>query len=133
MQGESGDDSVRLDKWLWAARFFKTRALAVEAINGGHVHVNGARVKPSRLLHRGDELTIRKAGLEFVATVERCDERRGPASVAQQLYHESEESRQRREQLVEERRLQAASAPVHSGRPDKKGRRQIIRFTGKGG
>lgn len=123
---------VRLDKWLWAARFFKTRAQAMAAINGGHVHVNGVRVKPSRTLRSGDELAIRKAGMEFVVIVVALSERRGPAIVAQQLYRETDASRQRREALAEERRLLATAAPV-ARRPDKKGRRQIIRFTGKGG
>lgn len=123
---------VRLDKWLWAARFFKTRAQALEAINGGHVHVNGVRVKPSRTLRSGDELAIRKAGMEFVVIVVALSERRGPAIVAQQLYRETDASRQRREALADERRLLATAAPV-ARRPDKKGRRQITRFTGKGG
>lgn len=125
--------AVRLDKWLWAARFFKTRALAVEAINGGHVHVNGARVKPSRTLRPGDELVIRKAAVEFVVEVIALSERRGPATVAQQLYRESEESRQRREMLAEERRLLASAVPAAARRPDKKGRRRIIRFIRKDG
>ncbi len=133
MTTEEEAGAVRLDKWLWAARFFKTRGLAVEAINGGHVHLNGVRVKPARLVHVGDELSIRKSGMEFVVMVEQCAERRGPAVEAQRLYRETDESRQLRERLAEERRLQAASAPVSAGRPDKKGRRQIIRFTGKGG
>lgn len=126
---ESG--KVRLDKWLWAARFFKTRALATEAINGGHVHLNGQRPKPARTLAVGDELTIRKGQEEFRITVQVLSDRRGPASVAQQLYEESEESRTRRETQREERRLIAASAPRPAKRPDKKGRRKIIRFINK--
>lgn len=133
MIGPDGQAAVRLDKWLWAARFFKTRALAVEAINGGHVHINGVRVKPSRPLRVGDELSIRKAGMEFVVTVVALSERRGPAAAAQQLYCETDESRRRRESLIEERRLLAAAMPATARRPDKKGRRQIIRFTGKAG
>ncbi|WP_127477579.1 RNA-binding S4 domain-containing protein [Sulfurivermis fontis] len=124
--------ALRLDKWLWAARFYKTRALAVEAINGGHVYLNGVRPKPSRGVQCGDELAIRKAGLEFVITVTGLSERRGPATAAQQLYRESEESRQRREALAEERRLAAAAGVLPARRPDKRGRRRIIRFTGRG-
>jgi len=124
--------TVRLDKWLWAARFFKTRALAVEAINGGHVHLDGNRVKPARTVQVGDELSIRKGESEFVVVVQALSERRGPAAAAQQLYEETEASRQQRELRAEERRLlQPFAGP--SKRPDKRGRRQIIRFTGKGG
>lgn len=126
-------DKVRLDKWLWAARFFKTRALATEAISGGHVHLNGNRPKPSRTLQVGDALTIRKGQEEFEVVVRELSQKRGPASVAQQLYEESEESRQQREELREQRRLQAAAAPHPSRRPDKKGRRKIIRFINKNG
>ena len=124
--------AVRLDKWLWAARFYKTRALAVEAINGGHVHLNGVRPKPARAVQCGDELAIRKAGMEFVITVSGLSEQRGPATVAQQLYQESEESRRRREALAEERRLAVAAGVLPARRPDKRGRRRIIRFTGRG-
>jgi ribosome-associated heat shock protein Hsp15 len=123
---------VRLDKWLWAARFYKTRAQAVEAINGGHVHLNGNRPKPARGVQCGDELVIRKAGIEFVITVTGLSEQRGPAPVAQQLYQEHEDSRARRESLAEERRLAAAAGVLPARRPDKRGRRQIIRFTGRG-
>lgn len=124
--------AVRLDKWLWAARFYKTRALAVEAINGGHVHLNGARPKPARTVQCGDELVIRKSGMEFTITVNGLSEQRGPAAAAQQLYQESEASRARRETLAEERRLAAAAGTLPARRPDKRGRRQIIRFTGRG-
>lgn len=124
-------EKVRLDKWLWAARFFKTRARATEAITGGHVHLNGLRPKPARPVQEGDELVIRKGQEEFRITVRALSGKRGPASVAQQLYEESEESRQRREALREQRRLQAAAAPQPSRRPDKKGRRKIIRFINK--
>ncbi len=124
--------AVRLDKWLWAARFYKTRALAVEAINGGHVHLNGVRVKPSRGVQCGDELLIRKGGVEFVITVAALSGQRGSAPVAQQLYAETDASRRRREALAEERRLAAAAGVLPARRPDKRGRRQIIRFTGRG-
>ncbi len=119
---------VRLDKWLWAARFFKTRALATEAINGGHVQLNGSRPKPARALQLGDELQIVRGQERFHITVLGLAERRGPASVAQQLYEESEQSRQQRQEQAELRRLEAASGLRSAGRPDKKGRRQIHRF-----
>ncbi len=124
-------DKVRLDKWLWAARFFKTRALATEAINGGHVHLNGSRPKPSRTLAIGDELSIRKGQEAFDITVLLLADKRGPASIAQQLYEEDEASRHKREQLSEQRRLETAAQPRRERRPDKKGRRQIIRFINK--
>lgn len=123
---------LRLDKWLWAARFYKTRALAVEAINGGHVHLNGARPKPARTVQCGDELVIRKSGMEFSITVTGVAEQRGPAAAAQQLYQESEDSRMRRAALAEERRLAVAAGALPARRPDKRGRRHIIRFTGRG-
>lgn len=128
-----GCDKVRLDKWLWSARFFKTRALATEAINGGHVHLNGSRPKPSRTLQVGDRLTIRRGHDEYEVEVLALSDKRGPASQAQLLYREEEASRQRREQLAEQRRLQAAAEPRPARRPDKKGRRQIIRFTHRDG
>ncbi len=128
---ESATARVRLDKWLWAARFFKTRALATEAIDGGHVHVNGQRVKPARGVKPGDIITLRKGPYEFVVEVVALAERRGPAEVAQQLYTESEASRAARSQLAEERRLLAAAAPAPDRRPDKRDRRRIVRFTGR--
>lgn len=126
-------DKVRLDKWLWAARFYKTRALATEAINGGHVHLNGSRPKPSRSLAPGDKLVIRKGQDTFEITVLQLTEKRGPATVARELYEEDEQARSQREALAEQRRLEAAAQPRQQGRPDKKGRRQIIRFINKNG
>ena len=124
-------DKVRLDKWLWAARFFKTRAMATEAINGGHVHLNGARPKPSRNLSVGDELAIQKGQDSFEITVLLLADKRGPASIARELYEEDEQGRLKRVQLAEQRRLEAAANPHQQRRPDKKGRRQIIRFINK--
>ena len=121
-------DKVRLDKWLWAARFFKTRALATEAINGGHVQLNGHRPKPSRAVQVGDELLIVRGQERFQIEILALSDTRGPARVAQQLYQEDEASRQQREQQAELRRLEAATGIKDSGRPDKKGRRQIHRF-----
>lgn len=121
-------ESVRLDKWLWAARFFKTRALAVESVNGGHVHVNGQRCKPSRPVRIGDELRVRRGALELVIHVRELSERRGPAPVAQQLYEETEASIAARERLAVERKLAQAAVPQTRGRPNKRDRRHIIRF-----
>lgn len=120
------DCPVRLDKWLWAARFFKTRTLATEAINGGKVHINDRRVKPSRRLQCGDTLRIRKGPLEWTVTVTRLSNRRGNAVTARELYEENESSRQARETQRQQRR---ESTPQPTRRPDKKSRRQIHRFT----
>jgi len=118
-------DTVRIDKWLWAARFFKTRSLAAQAVNGGKVQLNGNRVKPARAVKSGDQLQIHKGGFEFRITVLDLSERRGPATAAQALYQESEESRQRREALKEQHRFAAASTPRPHSKPDKKARRQL--------
>src|SRR3569832_2561853 len=126
------DDALRLDKWLWAARFFKTRALAAEAINGGKVWLNGARTKPAHAVRVGDELQIRKSPREsFVVIVQALARARGPAKVAGLLYEETPESRALREQLAEQHRLVAASAPQSGERPTKRHRRFIVRFTGR--
>ena len=120
--------SVRADKWLWAARFYKTRSLATVAINGGKVHLNGARVKPAHKLTVGDQFTISKGLYTFEITVAGLSRRRGSAEVARTLYSESEESQQQRQQLQEEQRLLGKTAVRHEGRPDKRARRQIHRF-----
>lgn len=119
---------IRLDKWLWAARFYKTRLLAAEAINGGHVHHNGNRVKPSRVVKTTDTLTIHKTPFTFEITVNGLSVRRGPAKEAQLLYTELEESIKKREILAEQRKLDAAQFPHSERRPDKRNRRRIIRF-----
>jgi len=123
--------SVRLDKWLWAARFYKTRALAVEAVNGGHVHVNEQRVKPSRDVHIGDEVKISKTPYVFVITVRALSAKRAAASLAQTLYEENAESIHQRQLLHEQRMLLAAANPQPARRPDKRERRKIIRFVNK--
>ena len=99
------ESSVRLDKWLWAARFFKTRSVAREAVSGGKVHLNGSRAKPGRSLNIGDELRIQRGLDEYTITIAELSIRRGPAVVARTLYEESEENRTRREKLAEERKL----------------------------
>ncbi len=121
-------DTVRLDKWLWAARFFKTRGLAREAVQGGKVQLDGRRVKPARAVRAGDRLEIHKGEYAWCVEILEVSERRGPAPVAQALYEETEESRDTRERLAELRRLQRAASPVRERRPDKRSRRQIIRF-----
>ena len=125
------NEKVRLDKWLWAARFFKTRTLAMDAISGGKVHINGNRVKPAHGVAVGDQLHIRKNAYEFVVMVKGLSSKRGPAKVASLLYEETEESKTTRNQLTELHRLSALAAPHADKRPNKKQRRQIHRFIGK--
>ena len=124
-------NKIRIDKWLWAARFFKTRGLATDAINGGHVHVNGHRVKPSRAINEGEEVRIQKGHVEMMVVVQALSDKRGPASAAQTLYEETEASRQAREQQAEQRRLLSQSMHRPERRPDKRQRRHIIRFQRK--
>jgi ribosome-associated heat shock protein Hsp15 len=123
------DDRVRVDKWLWAARFFKTRSLAAQAVEGGRVHVNGARVKPARELRPGDELVIHAGELEWVVAVKGLSVRRGPATVARTLYEERPESVAKREAALAARRDRVEPALGLHGRPTKRDRRQIRRFT----
>lgn len=121
-------DAVRLDKWLWAARLFKTRALAAEAVGGGKVQVNGERVKRSKTLKRGDAVRVRKGPYEYRLTVRSTAGRRvSPKDVAT-LYEESEASRAARERLVSQHRAAAAASHRTDGRPTKKERRQITKF-----
>ncbi len=127
------DGKIRLDKWLWAARFFKTRALAAEAINGGKIHLNAVRAKPAHAVKPGDELRIRKGPFEFMVSVTAVARIRGPASAAAMLYEETPQSIAARERLAEQHRLLAAAGPQSSERPTKRQRRQITRFTGRGG
>jgi ribosome-associated heat shock protein Hsp15 len=119
---------VRIDKWLWAARFFKTRSLAAQAVEGGRVRLNGERTKPARELKPGDELLIRISELEWVIEVRTLSARRGPASEAQKLYAEHEASKQRRFEAVAARKLAAAPVGHEKGRPTKRDRRQLRRF-----
>lgn len=125
----ASDESQRLDKWLWAARFYKTRSLAVEAINGGKVHLNNNRVKPSRTIKPDDVLTISKPPYEHVITVLGFSKQRRPAPEAQLLYQESEESKLKREQLHEQIKNQPLGYRHEKGRPSKRDRRHIIKFT----
>ena len=121
--------SIRLDKWLWAARFFKTRQRAVEAINGGKVHLNGQRTKPGKEVKPGTRLRIHKGSLEWEIEVLGISKQRRPASEAVLLYEESEESKAARHRQVEEQRLIRASQPKPVGKPSKRDRRMIHHFT----
>jgi ribosome-associated heat shock protein Hsp15 len=125
-------ESMRLDKWLWAARFFKTRNLAAEAITGGKVHLNGKRTKPGRDVKPGSQLLIHKGSFEWDITVEVIPKQRRPASEAKLFYTESAESVELRQKLTEEqRRIRAVTPHSDKGRPTKRDRRQLERFTGK--
>lgn len=121
------EQGVRLDKWLWAARFFKTRRLAVDAIDGGKVQVNGGRAKAAKEVRPGFEITVRKGPYEFEVIVIGLAERRGSAKDAAELYEETPESVARRERLREQ--IAAAPPPVvPDSRPDKKDRRRLTSF-----
>lgn len=128
---EAADDKLRLDKWLWAARFFKTRQLAHEALELGRVLVNGERVKASRVARVGDLLQIRIDKLVYNVSVLALASQRRPAAEARLLYSESEESIQAREHQIGLQKAEHASFPYGEGRPTKKARRDIIRFKDK--
>ncbi len=122
---------IRIDKWLWAARFFKTRAAAADAVNGGKVHVNGQRVKSSRPIQQGDRLEITRSHTLSVVDVLLLSDKRGPAKVAQELYEETSESIEQRELKSQQRKLLNASMPRSQGKPDKHQRREIRKASGK--
>ncbi|MCL5059873.1 MAG: RNA-binding S4 domain-containing protein [Candidatus Thermoplasmatota archaeon] len=124
-------DRMRLDKWLWAARFYKTRSLATQAIEHGQIKLNGARVKPAREVKAGDRLEVQLGEAGWTLTVRALSTRRGPAPVAQALYEEDPASQARRRQQAGERKLTASPAAAIKGRPTKRDRRQIHRFTGE--
>lgn len=128
-RNHSDDGAIRLDKWLWAARFYKTRSLATEAIKGGKVHLNGQRVKPSHNVDIGHSIRIKKDSIEQTVIIKALSGKRGPAKVAQTLYEETEESIELREKRTAERKAQFAGMPQYdTRRPSKKERRKIIRF-----
>jgi ribosome-associated heat shock protein Hsp15 len=129
--GADPDGALRLDKWLWAARFFKTRQLAVEAINGGKVQVNGLRTKPGKTVQAGTRLLIHKGSLEWDLVIKAVCKQRRPASEAILLYEESEDSHLRRQELIQKRRESGDNAPGAQTRPNKRDRRMIQRFTRK--
>ena len=121
-------DRIRLDKWLWAARFFKTRKLAAEAVQGGKVHLNGLRTKPGKEVHIGSQLTISKGPFEWDIEVAVLPKQRRPASEARDFYIESEQSHARRQQLTEQIRAEKSAQPQATHRPNKRERRLIHRF-----
>ncbi len=119
---------MRLDKWLWCARFFKTRQLAAEAVQGGKVHLNGQRCKPGKDVKIGSKLTISKGPYDWEIEVQALPKQRRPASEAKGFYLESEQSHERRQLLNEQIRAERAAHPVSDHRPNKRERRQIHRF-----
>jgi ribosome-associated heat shock protein Hsp15 len=128
---DTDDGRVRLDKWLWAARFFKTRALASEAIGGGKVQVNGDRAKRARPLQVGDEVRVRLGPYEHLVVVKALSARRGPAAVAAGLYEERPESLAARETLARQLKTLHAAFVPEKGRPTKRDRREIERLRGR--
>jgi ribosome-associated heat shock protein Hsp15 len=126
----SSPGSIRLDKWLWAARFYKTRSLATAAISAGEVRVARERVKPARDVKVGDELQIRRGDDAMDVVVRELSSARGPAPVAQRLYEETDESRQRRAQAAERRALAREPALDIKGRPTKRDARVLRRLRG---
>lgn len=124
-------DTVRMDIWLWAARFFKTRALAKRACELGRVHANGHPAKPAREVHVGDLLRVTNEAGDFEVQVLLLSEMRGPASVAQTLYHETDASRELREKAAAERKAMCNFETPPESRPSKRDRRKIIQFRGR--
>jgi ribosome-associated heat shock protein Hsp15 len=132
MNDRQSNADIRLDKWLWAARFFKTRSLAAEAVSGGKININGERAKPSRSVRLGDKLNIRRGPYEWTVIVKDVSRLRGPASQAHQLYEETEESMRKREAAIAQLKLERPAEIDSSGRPSKKDRRAIARWTRHG-
>jgi ribosome-associated heat shock protein Hsp15 len=124
MADHPGDDRLRIDKWLWAARFYKTRSLASDAVDAGKALVNGQRAKPAKTLKPGDELQIRAHGVEYTVKVLALSDRRGPAPQAALLYEETAESKRKRQE-AKLTRVPLEPAAIIRGRPTKKARRQL--------
>jgi ribosome-associated heat shock protein Hsp15 len=124
-------DSVRIDKWLWAARFFKTRALAAKACEIGRVLSNSVRAKPSRIVKLGDRLRIENEGGTWEVDVQGLSETRGPAALALTLYQETEAGKAQRLLVAEQKKAMAALMPLPDRRPTKRDRRHIIQFRGR--
>jgi ribosome-associated heat shock protein Hsp15 len=132
MSEEASVREIRIDKWLWAARFFKTRGLAAQAVAGGKIEMNGSRPKPSRSVRAGDRLTIQRGPYQWTVIVKDIAKVRGRAAQAQALYQELEESVRRREAAAAQMKLERPPEFDLSGRPSKKDRRAIERFTKRG-
>ena len=128
MQAPQSTKSVRIDKWLWAARFFKTRAQASKACDLGRIHSNEIEAKPARDVRVGDMLRIKNEGGEFHVEVLQLSEMRGPAAVAQTLYRETDASKEKRQRQASERKAMQQYAPIPERRPSKRDRRRIIQF-----
>jgi ribosome-associated heat shock protein Hsp15 len=128
MTTDEKTDDQRLDKWLWHARFYKTRSLATAAINGGKVHLNAERIKPAHRVRIGDRLSLSLQGIVAEFEVLGLPRRRGPAAEAQAQYLETPASAERRAKLREQLRLAQASRPQSEGRPDKRDRRRLMRL-----
>ena len=122
---------MRIDKWLWAARFFKTRALAAKACDLGRIRTRDTEAKPARDVHVGDMLHIKNEGGDFEVEVLGLSEMRGPASVAHTLYRETDLSKELRQKAAEERKAMQQYAPIPEHRPSKRDRRRIIQFRGR--
>ena len=123
------NEKVRIDKWLWAARFFKTRSLARDAIKGGKVQLNGSRVKPGKTVEVDDRLTVRRGEDEYTITVKDTGDRRVSAPLALERYEEDASSQARREAAAEQRKADHQAREQRPRRPDKRQRREIVRFT----
>jgi ribosome-associated heat shock protein Hsp15 len=129
--GEGGGTRLRIDRWLWCTRLFKSRTLAAEAVGGGKVHVNGRRVKPAHAVGVGDTVSITRPGYEFQCEILKLPERRGSAPLAQACYAETDAARAAREKYSENARLAAAFAQPSLERPDKHARRELRRLRGR--
>jgi len=125
MNVQKMNDSVRIDKWLWAARFFKTRSLATDAVDGGKIRINGERIKPARGVKIGDRLDVDTGATEWEVVVRALADKRGSASVAQTLYAETEESLAERQKKAEQRKFFREPGETIKGRPTKRDRRQL--------
>jgi ribosome-associated heat shock protein Hsp15 len=128
---EGGGLGLRIDRWLWCTRLYKSRTLAAEAVGGGKVHINGRRVKPAHPVRVGDRVAITRPGFEFECEVLKLPDRRGSAPLAQSCYSETDAARAAREKFAEQSRLASAFAPRSAERPDKHSRRELRRLRGR--
>ena len=128
---DDSKDAMRVDRWLFSVRFFKSRSLAAQAVTGGKVHINGERVKPSRAVRVGDQVTFMRGAVAFDCKVVSIPLRRGPASEASACYDETPESKARREKFAENMRVASAMAPRPDERPDKHERKILRRLRGR--